>query len=213
MSPDPASIARFVLGRGRFASVTRLPLSDVDEKRLASARQAFSELVARGSSTVPVSLPEGQEGRLGLGLPPSGLAPEAISEWVRASKEEIRKAWEALDVTSRRLRRSAFFVATSTKTHLCWVVPDTSGNDIARAGLYGAITGSAFTPAAMQQARGFEPRLASLPPYDPTTQDMCDEVFAAAPAFMRTEPLDGASAEFVDYFAIAILQEQNSSLH
>lgn len=210
MSQDPASIARFVLGRGRFASITRLPLSGVDEKRLASAHQAFSELVASGSSTVSVSLPEGQEGRLGLGLPPSGIAPETISEWVKASKKEIRKAWEDLDVTSRRLRRSVFFVTTSTKTHLCWVVSDTAADDIARAGLYGAITGSAFTTAAMQQARA---RLTPLPSYDPTRQQMCDEVFEAAPAFMRTEPLDDASAEFMDYFAIALLQEQHSSLH
>ena len=65
----------------------------------------------------------------------------------------------------------------------------------------------------MQEAWGFEPRLTPLPPYDPTRQHMCDEVFAAAPAFMRTEPLDDASAEFMDYFAIALLQEQHSSLH
>ena len=100
-----------------------------------------------------------------------------------------------------------------SKTHLCWVVPESPGDDIARAGLYGAISGSAFTPAAMQPARGFEPRLETLPPYDPMREHMCDEVFAAAPAFMRTEPLDDASTEFVDYFAIALLQEHNSSLH
>jgi len=213
LTRDPASIARFVLRRGRFPSITRLSLSALDETRLASAHQAFSQLLAR-ESTVSIPWPDGNEGRLGLGLPPSTLAPEGISERIKTLNDEMRKAWEDLEPTKRRLRRSAFYVTTSTTTELCWVVPESLGDDIARAGLYGALVSSTFTPAALRHARESEPRLDLIPQrgFDPTVQQMCDEVLAAAPAFVCCGRLDGAAAEFADYFAIAMLRERNSSL-
>jgi hypothetical protein len=204
---EPTSIARFVLGPGRFLSITRLSLSTLDETRLASAHQAFSHLLAP-ESTVSLPWPDGNAGRLGLGLPPSRLAPEAISERIKTLTDEMRKAWEDLEPTKRRLRRWTFYVTTSTTTELCWVVPESLGDDIARAGLYGALVSSTFTPAALQQARESEPRLGAIPRrFDPLVQQMCDDVFAAAPAFVCSGRLDGAAAEFADYFAIAMLRD------
>jgi hypothetical protein len=94
------------------------------------------------------------------------------------------------------------------------VVPESPGDDIARAALYGAILPGTFTPAALKQARESGPRLDPNPQarFDPVVQQMCDEVFAAAPAFVCCGRLDGAAAEFADYFAIAMLRERNASL-
>jgi hypothetical protein len=132
---------------------------------------------------------------------------------IKTLNDEMRKAWEDLEPAKRRLRRSTFYVTTSTTTDLCYVVPDSVGDDIERAGLYGAIVGT-FAPLARQQPRESEPRLDPIPqqPVDPLVQQMCDEVFAAAPAFMCSGRLAGAAAEFADYFAIAMLRERNSSL-
>jgi hypothetical protein len=61
----------------------------------------------------------------------------------------------------------------------------------------------------MQRAVESEPRFDSPPPYDPTIWQMCDEVLAVAPAFVRSEVTDYAYAEFVDYFAMVMLHEHS----
>ena len=189
-----------------------MSLDALDETRLASAHQALSKLLAT-ESTVSLPWSDGSEGQVGLGLPPSTLDPEVIAEGIKTLKDDMRKAWENLDATKRRLRGSTFYVTTSATTELCWVVPESVGDDIARAGLYGAIVPSTFAPAALQQARESAPRWNSIPQGpNPIVQQMCDEVFAAAPAFLCSGRLDGAAAEFADYFAIAMLRARNSSL-